>query len=158
MLNALVAAMTAAVCLCLVISISHTCKCCCPMRCHSLCHSLQHIDTCFNTTSPVLQPIPGDPRLVTGQLDNGFRYVLLPNKLPPQRFEAHLEVHAGSVDERPDEQASTFPCTHANSTSIALQLHWLPTHNTHMHSASTQRLLCMHVQFSKPGTSALCMA
>ena len=33
------------------------------------------------------------------------RYVLLPNKLPPKRFEAHLEVHAGSVDERTDEQA-----------------------------------------------------
>lgn len=33
------------------------------------------------------------------------RYVLLPNKLPPKRFEAHLEVHAGSVDERPNEQA-----------------------------------------------------
>ena len=32
------------------------------------------------------------------------RYVILPNKLPPQRFEAHLEVHAGSVDERTDEQ------------------------------------------------------
>ncbi|KAG1670958.1 hypothetical protein FOA52_011393 [Chlamydomonas sp. UWO 241] len=42
--------------------------------------------------------------LVVGQLDNGFRYVILPNKLPPTRFEAHLEVHAGSVDEGVDEQ------------------------------------------------------
>ena len=30
-----------------------------------------------------------------GQLDNGLKYVMLPNKLPPQRFEAHLEMHAG---------------------------------------------------------------
>lgn len=42
--------------------------------------------------------------LVVGQLDNGFRYVILPNKLPPTRFEAHLEVHAGSVDEGVNEQ------------------------------------------------------
>ena len=32
------------------------------------------------------------------------RYVILPNKLPPTRFEAHLEIHAGSVDEGVDEQ------------------------------------------------------
>jgi len=32
------------------------------------------------------------------------RYVILPNKLPPTRFEAHLEVHAGSVDEGVHEQ------------------------------------------------------
>ncbi len=38
------------------------------------------------------------------------RYVLLPNKLPPKRFEAHLEVHAGSVDERPSEQAGPRTC------------------------------------------------
>jgi hypothetical protein len=48
--------------------------------------------------------LKGENKLVQGQLDNGFRYVILPNKLPPARFEAHLEVHAGSVDELPDEQ------------------------------------------------------
>lgn len=31
-----------------------------------------------------------------GQLANGFSYVMLPNKVPPQRFEAHLEMHAGT--------------------------------------------------------------
>eukprot|EP00879_Flechtneria_rotunda_P011618 GHRR01012135.1.p1 GENE.GHRR01012135.1~~GHRR01012135.1.p1 ORF type:complete len:964 (+),score=341.69 GHRR01012135.1:177-3068(+) len=49
-------------------------------------------------------PVRGNPDLVTGQLDNGLRYVILPNPTPPQRFEAHLEVHAGSVDERANEQ------------------------------------------------------
>jgi hypothetical protein len=48
--------------------------------------------------------IRGEPNLVTGHLDNGFQYVILPNKLPPTRFEAHLEIHAGSVDELPNEQ------------------------------------------------------
>lgn len=44
------------------------------------------------------------PDLEIGRLENGLRYVILPNKSPPMRFEAHLEVHAGSVDEREDEQ------------------------------------------------------
>jgi len=42
--------------------------------------------------------------LIQGRLPNGLQYVLLPNKTPPARFEAHLEMHVGSVDERADEQ------------------------------------------------------
>lgn len=34
--------------------------------------------------------------LQLGTLDNGLRFVILPNRSPPARFEAHLEVHAGS--------------------------------------------------------------
>ena len=34
-------------------------------------------------------------KLDVGYLENGLRYVLLPNRAPPNRFEAHLEVHAG---------------------------------------------------------------
>lgn len=30
-------------------------------------------------------------------LENGLRVVILPNKAPVDRFEAHLEVHAGRV-------------------------------------------------------------
>lgn len=41
------------------------------------------------------QPLPVAPTLKLGQLDNGLRYVILPNKLPPNRFEAHLEMHVG---------------------------------------------------------------
>jgi hypothetical protein len=50
------------------------------------------------------EPVAANQGLITGQLDNGLRYVLLGNPSPPQRFEAHLEVHAGSVDEREHEQ------------------------------------------------------
>lgn len=39
-----------------------------------------------------LEQIPG---MTLGQLDNGLRYVILPNKVPPNRFEAHLEMHVG---------------------------------------------------------------
>ncbi|CAI5990129.1 unnamed protein product [Closterium sp. NIES-64] len=48
--------------------------------------------------------LPSHPKVHRGMLDNGLRYVILPNKLPPNRFEAHLEMHVGSVDEREDEQ------------------------------------------------------
>lgn len=33
--------------------------------------------------------------LVQGQLKNGLKYVILPNSVPPERFEAHLEICAG---------------------------------------------------------------
>lgn len=49
-------------------------------------------------------PLPPHPLLHRGQLANGLRYVVLPNAKPPSRFEAHLEIHAGSVDEEEDEQ------------------------------------------------------
>ncbi|CAG9466529.1 unnamed protein product [Pedinophyceae sp. YPF-701] len=48
--------------------------------------------------------LPSNPDLRVGTLANGFRYVILPNPTPPNRFEAHLEVHGGSVDEGEDEQ------------------------------------------------------
>lgn len=57
-----------------------------------------------DTETLLKQQVKGNDQLVTGELENGMRYVLLPNPTPPQRFEAHLEVHVGSVDERHDEQ------------------------------------------------------
>ena len=51
------------------------------------------------------------PGLVRGKLDNGFEYVILPNSTPPQRFEAHLEMHAGMH----------YPC---QLSSLALRHDW----------------------------------
>lgn len=34
--------------------------------------------------------------LVLGELTNGLKYVILPNAVPPERFEAHLEICAGT--------------------------------------------------------------
>ena len=49
--------------------------------------------------------LPEHPKLHRGTLkSNGLRYVVLPNKVPPQRFEAHLEMHVGSVDENERQQ------------------------------------------------------
>lgn len=47
--------------------------------------------------------IAPDPRVVWGQLENGFRYALLPHQGVPGRVALQLVVLAGSLDERPDE-------------------------------------------------------
>ena len=56
--------------------------------------------------------VPQHPDLFRGTLGNGLRYCLLPNKVPPQRFEAHLEVHVGSVDETSEEQGMAHMVEH----------------------------------------------
>lgn len=44
------------------------------------------------------------PDVVSGILPNGFSYIILPNKSPPGRFEAHLQVFSGSADELEPQQ------------------------------------------------------
>lgn len=75
-------------------------------------------DNPADTQSLLQQPVKGNTQLITGQLANGLRYVLLPNRTPPQRFEAHLEVHAGSVDELAHEQVRK-----AQAAALQLQIH-----------------------------------
>ncbi|CAK9145304.1 unnamed protein product [Ilex paraguariensis] len=56
--------------------------------------------------------LPSHPQLYRGQLQNGLRYLILPNKVPPNRFEAHMEVHVGSIDEEEDEQGISHMIEH----------------------------------------------
>ncbi|KAJ8536100.1 hypothetical protein K7X08_034501 [Anisodus acutangulus] len=56
--------------------------------------------------------LPSHPKLYRGQLKNGLRYLILPNKVPPNRFEAHMEVHVGSIDEEDDEQGIAHMIEH----------------------------------------------
>lgn len=49
-------------------------------------------------------PLPMHPDVKSGNLPNGFSYVILPNKSPPGRFEAHLQVFSGSSDELEPQQ------------------------------------------------------
>ncbi|KAL8170335.1 hypothetical protein V2J09_022139 [Rumex salicifolius] len=56
--------------------------------------------------------LPSHPKLYKGQLKNGLRYIILPNKVPPNRFEAHMEVHVGSIDEEEDEQGIAHMIEH----------------------------------------------
>lgn len=50
------------------------------------------------------EPLPVHPEVVSGVLDNGLPYIILPNKSPPGRFEAHLQVFSGSADELEPQQ------------------------------------------------------
>ena len=54
------------------------------------------------TTSNELLPVHPDVR--SGILPNGLPYIILPNKSPPGRFEAHLQVFSGSSDELEPQQ------------------------------------------------------
>jgi zinc protease len=48
--------------------------------------------------------IKPDPNVIWGQLDNGMRYVLLPNSTPKDRVSLRLLVSAGSLMEREDQR------------------------------------------------------
>lgn len=45
------------------------------------------------------QPLPADPRLVMGELENGLRYIIRRHANPPQRAAIWLHVSAGSFNE-----------------------------------------------------------
>ena len=51
-----------------------------------------------------LDKLPFHPHIKTGSLPNGLSYVILPNKSPAGRFEAHLQVFSGSADELEPQQ------------------------------------------------------
>jgi predicted Zn-dependent peptidase len=58
------------------------------------------------------QPLPSHPLIRSGQLPNGLKYIILPNASPPDRFEAHLEVFAGSADELDTQQGMAHLVEH----------------------------------------------
>jgi len=58
------------------------------------------------------RPLPEHPGVKRGVLSNGLRYVLLRNAMPPGRFEAHIELHVGSIDEEPHEQGIAHMMEH----------------------------------------------
>lgn len=48
--------------------------------------------------------LPFHPNIKSGVLNNGLSYIILPNKSPEGRFEAHLQVFSGSSDELEPQQ------------------------------------------------------
>ena len=50
------------------------------------------------------KPIPPDPNIRIGKLDNGMTYYIKPNKKPEKRMELRLAVNAGSVCETDGQQ------------------------------------------------------
>jgi hypothetical protein len=57
-------------------------------------------------------PLPPHPNLKHGVLKNGLHYVVLSNQGTKGRFEAHLEILAGSADEREDQQGMAHLVEH----------------------------------------------
>ena len=45
-----------------------------------------------------------DPKAVFGSLDNGLKYIILPNSEPPKRVSLRLHLMAGSLMEEDDQQ------------------------------------------------------
>jgi zinc protease len=48
--------------------------------------------------------LPSDPDYTLGQLPNGMRYLILPNKNPPSQIAMRLVINAGSMQERAGEE------------------------------------------------------
>ncbi|KAL7536921.1 hypothetical protein ACHAXR_007470 [Thalassiosira sp. AJA248-18] len=64
-----------------------------------------HREALLSGTNPSrTDPLPFHPAVQSGVLSNGFSYVFLPNRSPPGRFEAHLQVFSGSSDELEPQQ------------------------------------------------------
>src|SRR5262245_12134326 len=47
----------------------------------------------------VAEPLPTDPALVTGRLDNGFEYIVMKHSIPPGRAVMWMHMHTGSLNE-----------------------------------------------------------
>jgi zinc protease len=45
------------------------------------------------------QPLPSDPALVKGELDNGLRYIIRQHAVPPGRATVWVHIHSGSLNE-----------------------------------------------------------
>jgi len=58
--------------------------------------------------------LPANPRMRTGKLANGLAYTILPNAVPAGRFEAHLQIMAGSADETQEQQGMAHMCEHVS--------------------------------------------
>ena len=71
------------------------------------------------------EELPAHDEITRGVLPNGLRYVVLPNKVPSDRFEAHLEMHVGSVDEREDEQGLAHLVEHVTFLGSKKRDAWL---------------------------------
>ena len=57
-------------------------------------------------------PIPADPNIKIGKLDNGLTYYIKFNKKPEQRVELRLAINAGSVCETEGQQGLAHFCEH----------------------------------------------
>lgn len=53
--------------------------------------------------NPMFRPLPGDPAVKVGKLDNGLTYYIRHNELPAKRAEFYLATNVGAIQETPDQ-------------------------------------------------------
>jgi zinc protease len=58
------------------------------------------------------KPIPPDPNIRIGRLDNGLTYYIKQNKKPERRMELRLAINAGSICEADNQQGLAHFCEH----------------------------------------------
>ena len=51
----------------------------------------------------MMAPLPNDPAVRIGHLDNGLTYYILHNELPAKRAEFYLATNVGALQELPDQ-------------------------------------------------------
>jgi zinc protease len=66
------------------------------------------------TTIDLTTPLPVDPNVKIGKLDNGMVYYIRNNKKPEKRVEIRLAVNAGSILENDDQQGLAHFMEHMN--------------------------------------------
>ncbi len=54
---------------------------------------------CLGAMGVQAQPLPSDPSLVTGELENGLRYVIRKHAVPPGRAAMWIHIHSGALNE-----------------------------------------------------------
>ncbi len=63
-------------------------------------------------TADMNKPIPPDPNIRTGKLDNGLTYYVKQNSMPEKRMEMRLAINAGSICETDNQQGLAHFCEH----------------------------------------------
>jgi zinc protease len=61
--------------------------------------SLLLLVTLALTRTSIAEPLPSDPSLVTGKLDNGLTYIVKEHAVPPGRAVMWIHIHSGSLNE-----------------------------------------------------------
>ena len=64
-------------------------------------------------------PIPLNPKIKTGQLENGLKYLIIQNKKPENKVELRLAINAGSILEDDDQQGLAHFMEHMNFNGLA---------------------------------------
>jgi len=75
-------------------------------------HTTHHTSIDKHQPSIPQTELPEHPGLRKGVLPNGLRYAILRNAAPPGRFDAFLEIFAGSADELEPQQGMAHIVEH----------------------------------------------